>query len=85
MNLKMISCPKCDNDMPELRKINYGYNFCVSCSETYNLVSKKRAITIQKGEGDHTWNETVLMGGEEYKKHINPESEYEITFGVEDK
>lgn len=83
MELKMISCPKCGNDMPELRKTQYGYDFCVSCSETYNLVSTKRAVTVQKGEGDHTWNETILMGEEEYEKYINPEGNPEITFGIE--
>ena len=80
----MISCLKCGNNMPELRKTKYGYDFCVSCSETYNLVSTKRAITVQKGEGDHTWNETILMDEAEYKKHINPEDNPKITFGIED-
>jgi hypothetical protein len=83
MELKMISCPKCGNNMPELRKTQYGYDFCVLCSEKYNLVSKRKAVTVQKGEGDHTWNETVLMTEEEYLKHINPEGNPEITFGIE--
>lgn len=79
----MINCPKCGNDMPKLRKTKYGYGFCVSCSEKYNLVSKLRGISVQMGEGDHTWTETVFMTEEEYKKYINPEGNPKITFGIE--
>lgn len=82
--MRMIECPKCGNDFPELRKTQYGYDFCVNCSETYNLVSKKQGISVQRGEGDHTWNETILVDEHQYKKHINPEGNPEITFGIED-
>jgi hypothetical protein len=84
MDIKTISCSKCDNNMPELRKTKYGYNFCVSCSEKYNLVSKLRGVSVQMGEGDHTWIETVFMTEEEYKKYINPEGNPEITFEIEE-
>lgn len=79
----MISCPKCGNDMPKLRKTEYGYNFCVTCSEKYNMVGKTRGVSVQKGEGDHTWIETIIMNEKEYSNHINPEGNPEITFGVE--
>ena len=36
--LKMISCPKCGEPFPELRKTKYGYNFCVNCSTVEPLV-----------------------------------------------
>ena len=65
----MISCPKCGSDMPELRKTKYGYDFCVSCSETYDLVGKKRGVSVQMGEGDHTWIETVIMNEKEYLEY----------------
>lgn len=83
--MKMIPCEKCSSPMPELRLTQFGYNFCVSCSEKYNLVGAKRGMSIQKGEGDHTWTETVIMDEEEYKHHINPDGNPEITFGVENK
>jgi hypothetical protein len=77
MNLKikklepliMISCSKCGKDMPELRKIKFGYDFCTHCSDQYGLIGKKRAITVQMGEGDHTWNETIIMSEEDFHKH----------------
>jgi uncharacterized Zn finger protein (UPF0148 family) len=82
--MKQISCEKCGYPMPKLRKTQYGYEFCVSCSEKYNLVSKLRGVSVQMGEGDHTWIETIFMNEEEYKKYINPEGNPEITFGIED-
>lgn len=62
----MIPCIKCQNDMPELRKTQYGYNFCVNCS----TVGIKRAISVQKGTGDHTWNETLIVEEETYASYL---------------
>jgi hypothetical protein len=84
MEIEQISCKKCGHPMPKLRKTKYGYEFCVSCSEKYNLVSKLCGVSVQMGEGDHTWIETVFMTEEEYKKYINPEGNPEITFGIEE-
>tara|TARA_B110000285_G_C15103968_1_gene606766 strand:+ start:1336 stop:1740 length:405 start_codon:yes stop_codon:yes gene_type:complete len=55
--LKMISCPKCGNDFPELRKILYSYHVCVNCSTTKALVG----ITTVEGVGDHTYNDLIIM------------------------
>ena len=37
---------------------------CVVCSTT----GKKAAITVTKGEGDHTYNETVIMDRDEFER-----------------
>lgn len=66
--------------MPELRKTQYGYNFCVNCS----TVSAKKGVPQTFGSGDHTWTETLIMEEEQYKKYINPEGKMEVTFGVEE-
>jgi hypothetical protein len=55
--LKMIPCPKCGKDFPELRLTKYGYNFCVNCSTT----EKKVGITTVEGSGDHTYNDLIIM------------------------
>lgn len=73
LKMKMIPCTKCTEPMPELRKTQYGYSFCVNCSDGHNLVSKKKALPIQKGEGDHTWNEIVIMDEADYNKAIEQE------------
>ena len=67
--VKMISCSKCQGKMPELRLTQYGYNFCVSCSEGLNLVGKKRALPVQMDEGDHSWTETIIMEESDYLKY----------------
>ena len=67
--VKMISCSKCQGKMSELRLTQYGYNFCVSCSEGLNLVGKKRALPVQMGEGDHSWTETIIMEESDYLKY----------------
>ena len=56
-DIKMIPCHTCGEPMPELRLTLYGYKFCVKCSNA----KPKKAINIQLGEGDHTYNETVIV------------------------
>jgi uncharacterized C2H2 Zn-finger protein len=77
--MKMIPCPQCGEDFPELRKTKYGYNFCVNCSE----VGAKRGVPMTFGTGDHTWTETLILNEKDYLKHINPEGNPELTFGIE--
>lgn len=71
--VEMIPCSKCGKDMPELRKIKFGYDFCIHCSDQYGLIGKKRAITVQMGEGDHTWNETIIMSEKDFLEYEKQE------------
>ena len=78
MKFKMIDCKSCDGEMPELRLTQYGYNFCVSCSESGNKV-----------EGDHTWVETVIMDEDQYNNYqktynANKPEPTLIEFGIEE-
>jgi hypothetical protein len=43
---------------------------CVPCSTT----EKKGAITVMKGEGDHTWVETIFMEREDYLRYMEQEN-----------
>lgn len=61
----MILCTKCGGDMPELRLTQYGYDFCVECS----TVGAKRGVPVQRGVGDHTWTETIIMEEDTYQKY----------------
>ena len=56
MKLKMIPCPKCNQDFPEKRK-ELGYHVCVNCSTVKPLVG----ITTLEGSGDHTYNDIIIM------------------------
>lgn len=52
----MIPCPKCGNDFPEKRK-ELGYSFCINCSTEDRVVG----ITTLEGQGDHTYNDLIIM------------------------
>tara|TARA_B100000795_G_scaffold82899_1_gene60108 strand:+ start:320 stop:574 length:255 start_codon:yes stop_codon:yes gene_type:complete len=55
--MKMIKCIKCDEKMPELRLIRFGYKVCVNCSTT----GAYKAVSTINGTGDHTWNDIQIM------------------------
>ena len=48
---------------------------CVACS----TVNKKSGITITRGEGDHTYNETIIMEHDEFIKYKEAEAKYNKT------
>ena len=61
----MRKCKECECDIPEARiKALPLTTQCVKCSTT----GKKAGITVTMGEGDHTYNEIIIMEPEEYKK-----------------
>ena len=64
MNLEMIPCTRCGNDMPKLRLEKYGYDFCVSCSDVKPKVGRIRVV----GEGDYTVTELDVLDQDVAKK-----------------
>jgi len=60
----MISCIKCNEEMPELRLIKFGYKVCVECSTT----GAYTAVSTTNGSGDHTWNDIQIMSPEQAAK-----------------
>jgi len=83
MNLKMIKCVKCNEDMPELRLTKFGYDFCVNCS----TVGAKKGISVVRGTGDHTWNEIEIVEENEYTdtrwRDDLDQDEHLVEFGIE--
>jgi hypothetical protein len=57
MDLEKIKCTRCKDDMPKLRLDNYGYDFCVNCSDVKPKVGRIRVI----GEGDYTVTELDVL------------------------
>lgn len=70
-DLKMIPCPRCGDQFPELRKTQYGYNFCVNCSTTEKVVG----ITTVEGTGDHTYNDLIIMDADRARRIALAEAE----------
>ena len=60
--MKMIECIKCRGNMPKLRKIKFGYNYCIECSTE----KPKKAISVTGGSGDHTYNTIQVVTSEQY-------------------
>lgn len=75
-NIKMIKCKSCGADMPELRLTQYGYDFCVQCSEQGKGAGRKQGVPVMMGEGDHTWIETVIMDANEYQQYLKNEEAF---------
>lgn len=63
MEIKMIQCASCGDDMPELRLTKFGYKVCINCS----TVGAYKAVSTVNGEGDHTWNDIQIMTPEQAK------------------
>lgn len=57
MELQKIKCSRCKGDMPKLRLDNYGYDFCITCSDVKPKVGRIRVV----GEGDYTATELDVL------------------------
>lgn len=59
-------CVKCGSEIPEARmKVLPLTKTCVNCSET----GRKSGMTVQLGEGDHTFNEILILDPETRLDH----------------
>ena len=66
-----MNCLKCGELIPEGRlKALPTAKTCVNCSS----VKKKGIVTLMKGEGDHTWIETIHLDHEDYKAYMEAEN-----------
>lgn len=73
--IEQIKCTRCKNDMPKLRLDNYGYDFCINCSDVKPKVGRIRVI----GEGDYTATELDVLDQDTARKLQEMEN---ITRGV---
>jgi hypothetical protein len=62
----MRKCNICGSEIhPKRLEILPDTHQCVSCSTT----GKKAGVTVVVGEGDHTYNDIVIMDREDYLKY----------------
>ena len=62
----MKKCISCGDDIhPKRLEILPNATRCVACSTT----DRKAGITVMKGEGDHTYVETIIMERDEFIKY----------------
>ena len=67
-DLKCVSCGELIH--PKRLEIMPNTKCCVNCSE----VGRKRGLTIQLGEGDHTYNDLVIMSEKQYFRYVESEN-----------
>lgn len=79
MSKKCVSCG--DDIHPKRLEILPKTKTCVSCSTT----GRKRGVSMQFGEGDHSYNETIIMEEEDYLKYLEAEARMKkIAFNPQD-
>ena len=62
----MKKCNLCGNEIhPKRLEILPNTTQCVTCSTT----GRKAGVTVVVGEGDHTYNDVVIMDREDYIKY----------------
>ena len=62
---------KCGVQIPAARlKILPNTHTCVNCSD----VQTKKPVIVQRGEGDHTYTETVVLEHDDYVQYVEEEN-----------
>lgn len=70
MKLEMIECPSCLTPFPKKRQ-ELGYKVCINCSSAKKVVG----ITTLEGEGDHTYNDLIILDHNTALEYAKQEAE----------
>lgn len=63
-------CLGCGNEInPKRLEILPNTKYCVNCSDS----GRKKAITLQMGEGDHSFTDIVIVEENDYRKIMSKE------------
>jgi len=64
---------KCGVQIPPARlKILPNTHTCVNCSDA----KPKKPVIVQRGKGDHTYTETVILDHDDYVKYSEEENKF---------
>jgi hypothetical protein len=73
---------KCGVQIPAARlKILPNTHTCVNCSD----VQTKKPVIVQRGQGDHTYIETIFLEHEDYVKYVEEENKLRKRLGISTK
>ena len=68
--IMIVECLGCGEPInPKRLEILPNTKYCVSCSNT----SRKRGVTIQRGEGDHSYTDVVIMNEKQFINYMTSE------------
>ncbi len=70
---------RCGIQIPAARlKILPNTHTCVGCSD----VKTKKPVIVQRGQGDHTYTETVFLEHEDYVQYVEEETKLRKRMGI---
>jgi len=70
IEIMAVECLGCGEEIhPKRIEILPNTKYCVKCSD----VGRKRGVTIQRGEGDHSYTDVVIMEEKQYRNYMNAE------------
>ena len=73
---------KCGVQIPAARlKILPNTHTCVYCSD----VKTKKPVIVQRGQGDHTYTETVFLVHDDYVQYMEEETKLRKRMGISTK
>jgi hypothetical protein len=65
--IMIVECLGCGEEIhPKRLEILPNTKHCVSCSD----VGRKRGVTVQRGEGDHSYTDVVIMEEKQFIDYI---------------
>jgi hypothetical protein len=65
--IMIVECLGCDKPIhPNRLEILPNTKYCVNCSD----VGRKRGVTVQRGEGDHSYTDVVIMEEKQFIQFI---------------
>ena len=65
--IMIVECLGCGEPIhPKRLEILPNTKHCVSCSD----VGRKRGVTVQRGEGDHSYTDVVIMEEKQFIQYI---------------
>ena len=79
--IMVVECLGCSEQIhPKRLEILPNTKYCVTCSN----IGRKRGVTVQRGEGDHSYTDVVILEEKQFIKYIinNWSSAKEYIFGI---
>jgi len=68
--IMIVECLGCGDQIhPKRLEILPNTKYCVNCSD----VSRKRGVTVQRGEGDHSYTDVVIMEEKQFIRYMTSE------------
>ena len=70
IEIMAVECQGCGEEIhPKRLEILPNTKCCVNCSD----VNRKRGVTVQRGKGDHSYTDVVIMEEKQYRSYMSSE------------